>query len=68
MAMLLNTNPVQGCVPVLSFLTFKASLLFNALMTWNTTRKTRNTLLSLSDRELTDIGLTRGYVLKMARW
>ena len=68
MAILLNTNPVQGRIPVLSFLTFKASLLINALITWNTTRKTRNTLLSLSDRELTDIGLTRGDVLKMARW
>jgi uncharacterized protein YjiS (DUF1127 family) len=68
MAMLLNTNPVQGRVPVLSFLTFKALLLLNALMTWNTTRKTRNTLLSLSDRELTDIGLTRGDALRMARW
>ena len=68
MAIILNTNPVQGRMPVLSFLTFKGSLIFNALMTWNTTRKTRNTLLSLSDRELTDIGLTRGDVLRMARW
>ena len=68
MVMLLTTNPVQGRVPVLSFLTFKASLLLNALMTWNATRKSRNTLLGLSDRELTDIGLTRGNVLRMARW
>ena len=68
MAMLLNTNPVQGRVTVLSFVTFKSLLLLKALMTWNTTRKTRNTLLSLSDRELTDIGLTRGDALRMARW
>ena len=68
MVMLLTTNPVQGRVPVLSFLTFKALLVLNALVTWTTTRETRNTLLSLSNRELTDIGLTRGNVLKMARW
>tara|TARA_B100000780_G_scaffold78253_1_gene53049 strand:- start:326 stop:526 length:201 start_codon:yes stop_codon:yes gene_type:complete len=66
--MLLTTNPVQGRVPVLSFLTFKALLVLNALVTWTTTRETRNTLLSLSNRELTDIGLTRGDVLRMARW
>ena len=68
MVMLLTTNPVQGRVPVLSFLTFKALLVLNALVTWTTTRETRNTLLNLSDRELTDIGLTRGDVLRIARW
>ena len=68
MAILLNTNPVQDRIPVLSFSNSKGSLLFNALMTWNTTRKTRNTLLNLSDRELTDIGLTRGDVLRIASW
>ena len=68
MVMLLTTNPVQGRVPVLSFLTFKALLVLNALVTWTTTRETRNTLLSLRNRELTDIGLTRGNVLKIARW
>ena len=68
MVMLFTTNPVQGRVPVLSFLTFKALLVLNALVTWTTTRETRNTLLSLSNRELTDIGLTRGDVLRMARW
>ena len=68
MVMLLTTNPVQGRVPVLSFLTFKALLVLNALVTWTTTRETRNTLLSLSNRELTDIGLTRGDVLRMAHW
>ena len=68
MVMLLTTNPVQGRVPVLSFLTFKALLVLNALVTWTTTRETRNTLLSLRNRELTDIGLTRGNVLRMARW
>ena len=68
MVMLLTTNPVQGRVPVLSFLTFKALLVLNALVTWTTTRETRNTLLSHSNRELTDIGLTRGDVLRMARW
>ena len=68
MAIILNTNPVQGRMPVLSFLTFIGSLIFNALMTLNTTRKTRNTLFNLSDRELTDIGFTRGDVLRIARW
>ena len=68
MAIIFNTDPVQGRMPVLSFLTFKGSLIFNALMTLNTTRKTRNTLLNLSDRELTDIGFTRGDVLRIASW
>lgn len=67
MTMLLDTNSVQGCVSVLSFLTFKSSLLVNALMTWNMIRKTRNTLLSLTDRQLTDIGLNRGEILRIAR-
>jgi uncharacterized protein YjiS (DUF1127 family) len=67
MTMLLDTNSVQGCVSVLSFLTFKSSLLVNALMTWIMIRKTHNTLLSLPDRQLTDIGLNRGEILRIAR-
>lgn len=33
---------------------------FAAVMAWNDTRTTRNALMSLSDRELEDIGLVRG--------
>ncbi|MDG2407363.1 MAG: DUF1127 domain-containing protein [Paracoccaceae bacterium] len=68
MALSLNTNPIQNREPVLASLTFKESSLFDAFITWNTARKTRNVLLILKDRELTDIGLTRGDIMRMARW
>ncbi len=34
-------------------------------MHWNDTRKTRNALVRLSDRELNDIGLSRGDVFNL---
>ena len=37
------------------------------LMTWNTERSTRNALSALSDRELDDIGLSRGDIDAVAR-
>lgn len=36
------------------------STLVGALIAWNDKRVTRNTLMALSNRELSDIGLTRG--------
>ena len=36
--------------------------LFDSLLTWNNRRVTRNELHRLSDRELEDIGLTRGEI------
>jgi len=36
--------------------------LVNAFFTWNDTRRTRKALSQLSDRELDDIGLSRGEI------
>lgn len=41
------------------------SKLFAKFNTWNETRKTRRILSSLSNRELEDIGLTRGDIEHM---
>lgn len=38
-----------------------------SVSTWNDSRITRNALTDLSDRELTDIGLTRGEINMIAR-
>lgn len=38
-----------------------------ALQTWLDVRDTRNALYSLTDRELNDIGLTRGDIERVAR-
>ncbi|MDP1668069.1 DUF1127 domain-containing protein [Phaeovulum sp.] len=43
-----------------------ASRFFTALATWNDARLTRNELAKLSDRELDDIGLTRGDIDQVA--
>ncbi|MEN9061564.1 MULTISPECIES: DUF1127 domain-containing protein [Ponticoccus] len=48
----------------------KRSLLasaFAAFSAWNDRRLTRKTLMALSDRELEDIGLTRGDIETIAR-
>lgn len=39
----------------------------NALIVWNERRVTRNALSQLTDRELEDIGLTRGDIPRVAR-
>lgn len=41
--------------------------LFAALAAWNLARQTRNALWNLSDRELDDIGLTRGDIEAIAQ-
>lgn len=41
--------------------------LFATLKTWNDERTTRNQLSALTDRELADIGLTRGDIARVAR-
>jgi|AntRauTorcE11898_2_1112593.scaffolds.fasta_scaffold02944_4 uncharacterized protein YjiS (DUF1127 family) len=43
------------------------SRIANALIGWNERRVTRNALSRLSDRELEDIGLTRGDIKAVAR-
>lgn len=39
--------------------------LFDAISRWNDARVTRNALNKLSDRELADIGLCRGDIVKL---
>lgn len=41
--------------------------LFNSIRTWNRVRQTRNELNSLSNRELDDLGITRGDIPFIAR-
>jgi len=41
-------------------MTTTINTLFGAVVAWNDTRVTRNALTKLSDRELEDIGLSRG--------
>ena len=41
--------------------------LSNKVVSWNDARMTRNTLSSLTNRELEDIGLTRGDIEMVAR-
>jgi uncharacterized protein YjiS (DUF1127 family) len=43
-----------------------ATKLFVAIATWNDVRQTRNELAKLSDRELDDIGLSRGDIDRIA--
>ncbi|MCY3879920.1 MAG: DUF1127 domain-containing protein [Rhodobacteraceae bacterium] len=45
---------------------FKAFNPLNRLIRWHTARKTRDALLSLTDSQLSDIGLNRGDVDKLA--
>lgn len=51
-----TTRPTFGTTPARSFL----SPLLSSISAWNDTRVTRNALGKLSDRELDDIGLSRG--------
>lgn len=44
-----------------------ASAVSDAIISWNETRLTRKSLDALSDRELDDIGLTRGDIDMVAR-
>ena len=43
------------------------SRVIKALVAWNDRRATRNALAKLSDRELDDIGLTRGDIGRVVR-
>ncbi|MBW6505853.1 MAG: DUF1127 domain-containing protein [Rhodobacteraceae bacterium] len=57
-----NTNPA------IAHGTFSgvAARFFGAIAAWNDTRMTRNELAKLTDRELDDIGLTRGDIDRVA--
>lgn len=56
MAVIENTRIERKAAP----LGFGLRSLYAAIVAWNDVRVTRNALAKLSDRELEDIGLTRG--------
>lgn len=60
MALIQTTRPAPfGAITVYN-LVARTEAAWAKLVAWNTQRKTRNMLASLSDRELADIGLHRG--------
>ncbi len=54
-----TTRPLAGAAALRGF---SLRSLFDGFLTWNDRRVTRNELHRLSDRELEDIGLTRGSI------
>lgn len=54
-----------GAIATYSFIRF-ISTIANSVIAWNDARVTRNSLSKLSDRELDDIGLTRGDIADIA--
>lgn len=63
MASLEYTRPTQGSTGRIGTVLASA---FAAVAAWNDARTTRNTLNALSDRELNDIGLSRGDIEDVA--
>lgn len=55
-----TTRPVYGAAPVAGQIKGYLSNLIASVIAWNDARVTRKALNSLTDRELDDIGLTRG--------
>ncbi|QCO55191.1 DUF1127 domain-containing protein [Pseudorhodobacter turbinis] len=55
-----------GAISTYSFIRFISNISANVIA-WNDARVTRNSLNKLSDRELDDIGLTRGDIAGIAR-
>ena len=62
MALATYTRPAPfGAIATFNVVT-RFENLMNSFNEWNTTRKTQNALRTLSNRQLEDIGLTRGDV------
>jgi len=61
-----TTRTTYGSATVGSRLSSYVSNMFAAVVAWNDARVTRNALSSLSDRELEDIGLSRGDIAAVA--
>ena len=62
MALANNTRPAPfGAIAAFNFVSFFEGI-FTSVVEWNTLRKTQNTL---SDRELDDIGLSRGDITNL---
>jgi uncharacterized protein YjiS (DUF1127 family) len=59
-----RTAPL-GAITTYSFIRFLSNI-SNSVIAWNDARVTRNSLGKLSDRELDDIGLTRGDIADIA--
>ena len=55
-----TTRPTYGSHGLAGRLLAPFAALAHLIMAWNDARVTRNTLSRLTDRELEDIGLTRG--------
>ncbi|SFE56831.1 Uncharacterized conserved protein YjiS, DUF1127 family [Sulfitobacter brevis] len=55
-----TTRTAYGSVMAVSRVTSFVTGVFGAVVAWNDARVTRNALVSLTDRELDDIGLIRG--------
>jgi uncharacterized protein YjiS (DUF1127 family) len=55
-----TTRSTYGAAPVAGQITRVFSTLIGSIVSWNDARMTRNTLSTLTDRELDDIGLVRG--------
>jgi len=56
-----------GAAPLAGQITRFFHVLINAVVAWNDARLTRNALNSLTERELEDIGLTRGDIEHVAK-
>jgi len=57
----------HGAAPLAGQITRLFHVLINAVVAWNDARLTRNALNSLTERELEDIGLTRGDIEHVAK-
>ncbi|WP_299153235.1 DUF1127 domain-containing protein [uncultured Tateyamaria sp.] len=62
-----TTRPVYGAAPVAGQVRGYFSQLVAQVVAWNDARVTRNALLSLTDRELDDIGLSRADIEDVAQ-
>lgn len=60
-----NSTAPFGAIATYSFVRFISNIA-NSVIAWNDARVTRNSLNKLSDRELDDIGLTRGDISEIA--
>lgn len=61
-----NRTAPFGAIATYSFVRFISNIAANTIA-WNDARVTRNSLNQLSDRELDDIGLTRGDISGITR-
>ena len=60
MAAIETTRTPYGTLDLVARISAMLTSLAGSISYWNDVRLTRNTLVSLTDRELDDIGLTRG--------